>query len=133
MTATALTWFYKHPENKAFEVAERVRSTFWAERLTGLWLDTVSAEPPYKLAGYHYESRVEMEWAPGKYLALRTTPTDQAVADAVTRVLKFKPAFRFREADGWMVWEWHTDGGEKRWQEIQGKPQYHAPVRLRRR
>ena len=133
MTTTALTWFYKNPEKKAYEVAERVRTTFWDERLTALWVDCVNAEPPYRMKGHHNETQVEMEWVPGKYFKLHTLPTDQAVADAVSRVLKFKPALRYRNAEGAMVWEWHTEGGEKRWQEIQGKPLYHAPVRLSKR
>ncbi|MBI4769913.1 MAG: hypothetical protein HY784_05725 [Chloroflexi bacterium] len=132
MTTTALSWFYCKPETTCYEVAERVRTTFWEARLTALWLDCVSADSPYHLRGHHGESRVQMEWIPGHSFVLRTTPTDQPVAETVTRVLKLKPAFRYRDTEGAMVWEWHTGGGEKRWQEIQGKPGYHAPVRLTR-
>ena len=31
------------------------------------------------------------------------------------------------------VIEWHTDGGEARWKEIQGKPQYQGLRRLTRK
>jgi len=30
------------------------------------------------------------------------------------------------------VVEWHTDGGDGRWREIQGQPQYQSLRRLRR-
>jgi hypothetical protein len=41
MTTTAHTWFYTKPENNAYALAERVRTTLWDARIGNIWLDTV--------------------------------------------------------------------------------------------
>jgi hypothetical protein len=130
MTTTALTWFYAKPEKNAYALAERVRTTLWEARLGGIWLDTVRAEPPYLMRGRYGESEVEMEWEAGKWLALRARPAAPFLAERMAVVLRFKPAMTYEDADGWTVWEWHLDGGEKRWQAIQGIPAYKQPQRL---
>ena len=130
MTTTTLSWFYRNPEADAYAISERLRTSFWDARLTNLWLDCTRAEAPFLAVGQTGETKVTLEWMPGRWLTLHTTPTGQHVADAVSFLLKFKPAFRYRDVEGAMVWEWHTDGGNNRWQEIQGKPSFHAPLRL---
>ena len=132
MTTTALTWFYTKPENNAYALAERVRTTLWEARLGSVWLDTVRAEPPYLMSGRYHDARVEMEWEAGRWLSLRTAPPAPGLAQGLSQVLRFKPAMTYDNADGWTVWEWHVDGGDKRWQAIQGIPTFKQPRRLNR-
>jgi hypothetical protein len=48
------------------------------------------------------------------------------------QILKMRPALTYQDTDGMFVVEWHTDGGEARWREVQGQPQYQSLRRLRR-
>jgi hypothetical protein len=131
MTTTAATWFFRQPEKKPFLIAERVRTTFWDQRIGGLWLDTVSAETPIKMVGYYNGSRVTMEWEPGKWLRLATKPGAPPLANSLTNLLYRKPVLRYEDTDGNTVWEWWIDpeAADRRWQEIQGKPSFGSPVR----
>lgn len=145
MTTTSKTWFYTQPERNRYAIAERVRTSFWDARYGGIWLDCVRPEPPIQMTGWwngvraespitpgDRECRVELEWEPGKWLALRTKPAAPQLVDAVSNLLGFKPALTYEDADGRAVWEWHTDGGAARWQAIQGIPAYRRPRRLGR-
>lgn len=73
-----------------------------------------------------------MEWEAGRWLHLKTRPEQPDLARSVSFILSLKPALRYEHSDGWAVWEWHTDGGDRRWQAIQGIPAYGHPVRLNR-
>lgn len=134
MTTNAATWFYRDPERVAYYLEERVNQTFWAARLFDLWLDCVSAEPPYRMAGLWRRAAVEIEWQPNDSFILRvardTDPGD--LVSAVSRVLALQPALSYDDAEGRFVAEWHTDGGRGRWQTIQGKAEFHNPQRLSR-
>ena len=132
MTTTARTWFYAQPEPNAYAIAERVRTNLWDARLGGLWLDTVRAESPILMRGNYNGAYVEMEWEAGKRLVLRTRPEQNFLAERIGFVLGFKAALRYVDGEGNSVWEWHTDGGDKRWQSIQGLPAYQHPQRLNR-
>ncbi len=132
MTTTARTWFYTKPEADAYAIGERVRTTLWEARLGDIWLDTVRAESPHLMRGRYDGAKVEMEWEAGRWLALRTGPASPGLADRLGHVLGFKPALTYQTPESWTVWEWHTDGGDKRWQAIQGIPAYSQPQRLNR-
>jgi hypothetical protein len=130
MTTTARTWFFARPEANAYAIAERVRTTFWDARVGNIWLDVVRAESPHLMRGHNRGADVEMEWEAGRWLYLRTRPGQPELVRRVSFILGFKPALSYEGADGWSVWEWHTDGGDRRWQAIQGVPAYGHPVRL---
>jgi len=132
MTTTAQTWFYTKPEENAYAIGERVRTTLWEARIGDIWLDTVRAESPHLMRGRYNSAEIEMEWEAGKWLALRTCPGAPALADKISQVLRLKPAITYHMPEGWRAWEWHTDGGDKRWQAIQGIPNYDQPQRLNR-
>ena len=130
MTTTSLTWFYHKPEKNAYALAERVRTTLWEARLGDIWLDTVQAESPHLMRGRYEGAQIEMEWEAGKWLALRARPAAPVLANSMANILRFKPAMTYENAEGWTVWEWHLDGGDKRWQAIQGIPSFKQPQRL---
>ncbi len=131
MTTTAKTWFYNTPENNPFLIAERVRTNFWDARFGGLWLDTVRAEPPILMRGTYNGSDVEMEWQPGQWLILRAKPASEALAQGVTNVIGFKPAFKYGDPHGYTAWEWHLGDLKTRWQIIQGRPEFGKLERLK--
>jgi hypothetical protein len=135
MTTTASTWFYRAPEKRPYLIAERVRTSLWDQRIGSLWLDTVSAEPPIVMQGNHGDHAVRLEWQPGEWFRLTAAgPEAPALAGALANLLGRKPAIRFTDTAGAAVWEWwiKPDAGERRWQEIQGKPAFGSPVRLHR-
>ena len=131
MTTTAQTWFYNTPENSPYLIAERVRTNFWDARFGGLWLDTVRAEPPILMRGTYNGSDVEMEWQPGQWLILRAKPASEALAQGVTNVIGFKPAFKYDDPHGHTAWEWHLGDLKTRWQTIQGRPEFGKLERLK--
>lgn len=132
MTTTAATWFYREPEHNAYAIQERVRTQFWDERVGNIFLDTVRAEPPFKMQGEHRGSPLEMEWVPNRYLVLRTNSGENGLVSVLSRMLGLKPYLRYDEPDGTHVWEWHVkdEDGQKRWQSIQGIASYRRPERL---
>jgi len=132
MTTTAATWFYKMPENDAYLLGERVRTTFWDQRFGGLWLDVVNSEPPFAMAGTHNGANVRMEWEPGKWMRVYSAPPSPALVNGVSNVLRRKPVLRYEDPEGRSVSEWYLtpETVNKRWQEIQGKPAFKNPERL---
>jgi len=130
MTTTAATWFYRAPENQAYLLAERVNSTFWEERLGGVSLNVEKADPPFRMAGNYNGADVRMEWDPNKWMRLETSPAAPGLAKGLENMLHRKANFRYETGDGHTVWEWWIANGDKRWQELQGKPAYRNPVRL---
>jgi len=130
MTTTAATWFYRAPENDPYLVGERVRTTYWDERIGGLWLDATQTTPPIAMRGYYNGAAVSLEWEPGRWLRLSSAPAAPALARATANILRLKPALRYEDAEGRTVWEWWVEEADKRWQEIQGKPAFHNPARL---
>lgn len=131
MASTARTWFYKEPEHRPYFIEERLHSTFWAARLPQVRFDCVRAEPPFLCRGTWRTLPFEMEWQPRQWLIIRAPqdlPEDMLLG--FSRVLGFKPAFRYEDPQGRMVYEWHLDGGKARWSAIQGVPIYKRPERL---
>lgn len=133
MTTTAATWFYNDPEPNPFYIQERVNQTFWQARFGQLWLDCTSATSPYKMSGLWGDVPVEFEWQTATSFILRVpgeAETDSMVA-GISRVLALKASLRYEiSTTGQMVIEWHADGGNERWQKIQGDPSYRNPERL---
>ena len=48
------------------------------------------------------------------------------------QILMMRPVLMYQDNEGMYVTEWHTDGGEARWRELQGQPAYQGLKRLRR-
>lgn len=133
MTTTAQTWFYQPPENQAYLVTERLNATFWAARVVGAYWRCVRAEPPFKAEGYWGEHVLEMEWEPGEWLALKGPDganLDDLVKAISKRILAYPATLAYRDSDGHQIVEWHRDGGQKRWSEVQGRPEFVQPRRL---
>jgi hypothetical protein len=132
MTTTAATWFYRMPEKVPYLLGERVNGTFWEARLGGVWLNVVSAEPPFKMDGTYNGADVVMEWEPNKWMRLATAPAAPDLTNGLANILRRRPAVRYETPDGHTVWEWWMADADKRWQELQGKPGYRNPARLDR-
>lgn len=131
MTTSALTWFYQQPEKNAYLIAERIRTNFWDARFGGLWLDTVKIEPPILMKGTYKGSAIELEWEPGKWCLLRTSPVNDALALGVSNLVRFRPSFQYEDPNGNTVWEWRLTDGDARWQAIQGKPEFNKLQKLK--
>jgi hypothetical protein len=133
MTTTAATWFYQAPEKRPYFVAERVRTSFWDQRVFGLWLDTVSVESPVAMEGTHNGNPVKLAWEPGHWFRLATKTEDPGLAGSVSNLLRLKPVLRYTDLEGFAIWEWwvKAEDGERRWQEVQGKPAFGSPRRLK--
>jgi hypothetical protein len=130
MTTNAMTWFYRAPEKIPYYIAERVNTTFWEARLPGVYLDVVRAESPFAMKGNYNGAPIAMEWEPAKWLRLTTAPASPGLARGLENILRRKASLSYETEDGETVWEWRLQDPDKRWQEIQGKPIYHNPVRL---
>jgi hypothetical protein len=130
MTTNAATWFYHAPEKNLYLIGERVRTTYWDERIGGLWLDAVQVEAPVMMQGTYNGAAVKLEWEPGQWLRLATAPASPFLANVTGNILRRKPALRYEDAEGHTVWEWRLADADKRWQEIQGMPMFHNPQKL---
>lgn len=134
MSTNARTWFYEEPEHDAFAIVERLNATFWAARIGQILCTACTrAEPPFKCRGQWRDEPFELEWVPRQSLALRGTTELTELVPQITRILGgLKPAFRYRTAEDWYVYEWHrgTDEQHRAWQQIQGVPAYKHPERL---
>ena len=132
MSASSASWFYSTPEKSPYLLAERVRGTFWDNRLTDVWLDTVRAEGPFEMQGTHRGARITLEWETNQWLRLRSAPASSVLRDGLATILRRRPAIQYQDEDGSTVWEWWPAGADKRWQDVQGKPAFGSPVRLDR-
>lgn len=132
MATDARTWFYSTPTARPYFIEERVNHTLWKHRLANIHMICTQAEPPIKMEGlWQNEIPVSFEWQPGKYFILRTGEESKELIGVMRQVLMMRPTLMYQDSDGRSVIEWHTDGGEARWRELQGKPQYQRLRRLR--
>ncbi|HEC21947.1 MAG TPA: hypothetical protein ENI95_03405 [Chloroflexi bacterium] len=133
MSTNAGTWFYAEPEHQAYLITERLNGTFWQARVVSIYWRCVKDEPPFRAEGYAGDRVLELEWVPGEWLALKV-PADfdaTSLVEAISgRILLMPAALTFETPEGQRVYEWHTDGGEERWREIQGNPTFIHPRRL---
>jgi len=130
MTTTAATWFYRAPENEAYLLAERVNSSFWEERLGGVYLSADKTDAAYGMSGSYNGAEVKLNWDTNKWLRLETSPAEPGLAKGLANMLRRTANFRYETAQGNTVWEWWLANADKRWQEMQGKPAFHNPARL---
>lgn len=133
MATDSRTWFYTTPQPRPYFIEERVNHTLWKNRLANIHMICTQAADPILMEGrWHNEIPVTFEWQPGKYFILRMGEESKELIGVMRQILMFKPSFTYVDNAGMYTVEWHTDGGEARWTEIQGKPQYQAARRLRR-
>lgn len=131
MSTNATTWFYATPETgRPYMITERLTHTFWANRLSDIYLQCVHAEPPYRAVGTWRDTEVEMEWEVKQYFILRTTSEQKALMTVCSEVLGFRPTLSYVDSNGHHTTEWIWDEdkkksqGKSRLQEVQGNPAY---------
>ena len=139
MSSNAAQWFYSDPEPNAYLISERLNATFWQARIVGIYWRTLNAEAPYQARGYAGETALEMNWQPGYWLTLKVPAEDEAnglpngtlIPDLVNaiskRILRIPVSLSYGDGQGGKVYEWHADGGKRRWSEIQGQPGFYQP------
>jgi hypothetical protein len=91
----------------------------------------ISPTVPLKMEGRWYDMPIFFEWDPGKWFILRTNRESKELIGVLRQILMIRPALSYQDAEGMYVVEWHTDGGEKRWSEVQGNPRFQGVRRLR--
>jgi hypothetical protein len=132
MSTDSRTWFYTTPEPRPYFIEERVNHTLWKNRLQGLSMTCTQATVPIKMEGVWNEMPVQFEWQPGKYFKLRAGREVKELIGVMRQVLMIRPAFMYIDGEGMSVVEWHTDGGQERWREVEGTPEFQRVRRLRR-
>lgn len=135
MATNATTWFYQEPETgRPYMISERLTHTFWANRLSGIYLKCTRAESPYAVIGNWRGITVEMEWAVKSWFVLRTPQEERGLVTVCSEVLGLSPALSYTDSDGHFVTEWFLDenAANTRIQEVQGNANY-TMVRRRSR
>jgi len=132
MATDSRTWFYTTPEPRPYFIEERVNHTLWKNRLQGLSMTCTQPTVPIKMEGVWNEMPVQFEWQPGKYFRLRTGREVKELIGVLRQVLMMRPALTYVDGDGMSVVEWYTDGGQDRWREVEGNPEFQRVRRLRR-
>jgi len=134
MSTNATTWFYAEPEQNAYLLEERINHTFWANRIAGVYFDTVSAEPPYKMIAIWRGQPITIEWVPQDYFTLTAAPgadTDLLIV-GIKEILGFLPAISYLVPDGQMMVHWYFSDVEARVQAIAGNPNYNNIKRYKK-
>ena len=133
MSANAGTWFYSAPETAPYLISERLNGTFWGARIVDVYWKCTHPEPPFRATGYMGDERLELSWLPGQWLSLHVPQgvDSQRFIDAISkRVLAFPATCTYVDTHGRTVIEWHTDQGQERWNEIQGRVEFSKLKRL---
>ena len=133
MSANAGTWFYRQPETDPYMVTERLNGTFWQARAVDYYWRCTEAGAVYKADGFMGDKKLEMEWVPQKWLLVKAPPgTEMKPLTALfsRQVLAMPASLSYEDPDGNLIVEWHRDGGDSRWAEIQGNPRFGKPQRL---
>lgn len=123
MAATSRKWFYSTPEPRPYYIEERVNHTLWNNRLQNVFMSCTQAEAPVKMEGSLNGMPIFFEFVAGQYFTLRMGEERKEVIGALRQILLgLKPCFTYQDSEGLFVVEWHTDGGEARWKNLQGDP-----------
>ena len=134
MATSSRKWFYSTPEPRPYYIEERVNHTLWKNRVQGVFMSCTHARPPIKMEGNWNEMPLIFEWVPGKSFTMRIGEERRDMIGVVRQMLLgLRPVFAYQDTDGLHVVEWHTDGGDARWKEIQGNPHYQGLRDLRRK
>lgn len=131
MATSARTWFYTKPEPRPYYIEERVNHTLWKNRVQGLYMSCTQVEDPIRMEGNWNGMPVYFEWEPGDYFTLRMAEERKDFVAVIRQILLgLKPTFAYQDVEGLYVVEWHMDGGDNRWKQIQGNPSYQGLRRL---
>jgi hypothetical protein len=131
MATDARKWFYSTPEPRPYYIEERINHTLWKNRLQSIYMTCIRAESPIQMEGNWNGMPIEFEWVPGNYFVLRAGEKRKELIGVVRQMLfNLPPNFEYQNAEGLHVVEWHTDGGEARWVEVQGNPSYQGLRRI---
>ncbi len=132
MATSSRTWFYTTPEERPYLIEERVNHTLWKNRLQGVYMQCVQYKAPVKMVGNWNDMPIQFEWQPGKWFILRSGREVKELIGVLRQILMIRPALAYQDQEGMYCVEWHTDGGEERWQQIQGNPGFQGLRRLRK-
>ncbi|MBN1964128.1 MAG: hypothetical protein JW910_05755 [Anaerolineae bacterium] len=132
MASSAVKWFYQTPEHNSYLLQERVNGNLWMARFTDVYFVTERAESPFQMSAPWREHRLLITWEPGQWLRLQTVGSAAEVVTALSNILQLQAVITYTDHDGNTIHEWHVDGGETRWRDIQGNPLYQSPLRLSR-
>ena len=125
MSTNARKWFYSRPEPRPYYIEERVNHTLWRNRVQDLYMTCTQATNPIKMEGNWQGLPVFFEWQPGKYFTLKMAEERKELVGIIRQILLgLVPTLTYQDVEGLYVVEWHVDGGEERWKELQGNPQY---------
>ena len=133
MSTSSRTWFYSKPEPRPYYIEERVNHTLWKHRIQGVFMSCTQAEDPIRMEGNLNGMPMIFEWEPGQYFTLRLGEERKDIIGAMRQILMgLKPTFSYQDMDGLYVVEWHLQGNEGRWKDMQGDPQYQGLRRLQK-
>ena len=126
MATNATTWFFQEPEHRAYFIEERVNHTFWSNRITNIYLDCISEEPPFRMVGTWQDAPVELEWVPNDYLrfAVERELDANRLLTGLKEILGFPPTVSFVDRNGTLQVEWHVGQSDERIREIQASTHY---------
>ncbi len=130
MATNARTWFYETPENSPYLLQERVNGTLWMARLQDVYFAADSATAPFSMSATWQGRPVSIQWEPGQWFRLTADGQAHALVTAFSSILQIPHVMTYTDLNGSAVTEWHRDGGDARWREIQGNPMYQNPARL---
>lgn len=131
MSTTSRTWFYSKPEPRPYYIEERVNHSLWNNRLQSVFMSCIQAEKVIKMEGNYNGQPIRFEFIPGNYFVLRMGEENREVIGVMRQVLLgLKPNFAYIDTDGLFSVEYHMDGGEDKWRELQGNPHYQGLRRI---
>ncbi|MFW5690927.1 MAG: hypothetical protein ACOCXZ_00385 [Chloroflexota bacterium] len=134
MATDARKWFYSTPEPRPYYIEERINHTLWKNRLQGLFMTCTNPEPPIQMEGIWNGMPVYFEWVPGHHFTLRAGEKRKELIGVVRQMLfNLTPSLEYEDPQGFHVVEWHTDGGEARWKEVQGNPAFQGLRRIQKK
>ena len=132
MANTSRQWFYSTPEARPYYIEERVNHSLWNNRLQNVFMSCTQAESPVLMEGSLDGMPMFFEFVPGQYFTLRMGEERKDIIGTIRQtLLGLKPTFTYQDTDGMFVVEWHTDGGDIRWKELQGNPAYQGLRRMK--
>lgn len=134
MATTSRKWFYSTPEPRPYYIEERVNHTLWQNRLQNVFMSCTQAENPIMMEGSMNGMPMFFEFVPGQYFKLRMGEERKEIVATIRQILLgLKPNFTYQDNEGLFVVEWHTDGGDARWREVQGNPSFQGLRRMKQK
>lgn len=131
MATDSRTWFYTTPTARPYFIEERVNHTLWKHRLAGIHMVCTDPNVPIKMEGrWRNEMPLQFEWKPGSWFILRMGEESKELIGVMRQILMLRPTLIYQAGDGMYVVEWYVEGGDERWREVQGQPQYQGARRL---